>query len=424
MIDLDLLRKQPDKFEAELKRRGIAGVDLKKIIKLDEARREAITALEQARAEHKRESEAIAKTEPAKRKMAITKAKKLAEKVRGLEPAVAKVDDQVRDLVALLPNIAHESVPAGKSEKDNKVDALVGEKPMFDFTPKAHWQLAEKLGLLDSKRGARVSGARFNYLKGDLVRLELALLQFALNELQQKGFTPMLHPLLVKEEAMYGAGMFPLDRQEVYALKDDALYLSGTSEIPLLNYHAHEVIDVAKEPLKYAGFATNFRREAGAYGKDMHGMIRTHQFDKLEMLVFVSQEQSWDFFEGELLATAEGILQKLGLHYRRLVLCSADLPRKFQKTYDLEVWLPSENRYMETNSISHAGDFQARRLGIKYKTADGQRRYAHTLNATACVFSRVPVAIMENFQTADGRVKIPEVLQPYLNNQEYLGEKI
>ncbi|MFO0705162.1 MAG: serine--tRNA ligase [Candidatus Andersenbacteria bacterium] len=422
MIDLDLLRQHPGKFEAESKRRGLKDVDIKKTLKLDAVRRTAIQALEEARAEHRTQSEEIAKVPSVKRKAAILKATALAAKVKKLEPAVEKAEASFREVAALLPNLAHESVPAGKNSVDNKVEAVVGEKPVFDFTPKPHWQLAEKLGLLDSKRGTRLSGARFNYLKGDLVRLELALLQFALDEVLQKGFTPVLHPLLVKEEAMYGAGMFPLDRSEVYALKDDALYLSGTSEIPLLNYHAHEVIDVAAEPIRLTGFATNFRREAGAYGKDMHGMIRTHQFDKLELFMFVSQEQSWDMFNNELLPIAEGILKKLGLHYRRLVLCSADLPRKFQKTFDLEVWLPSENRYLETNSISHAGDYQARRLGIKYKTKDGQRRYVHTLNATACAFSRIPVAILENYQQADGRVAIPEVLQPYLGNQDYLGQ--
>ncbi|MFH0831012.1 MAG: serine--tRNA ligase [Parcubacteria group bacterium] len=421
MIDLNLLRENPERLSAELKKRFIEGVDLSEIRELDERRRKAVTALEELRAQHRVESGKIAKATINKRKSLIDTARALAGKIKKQEPAVEKLELQFKEKIASLPNLSHSTVPQGNSAANNQVDSVVGEKPLFDFEPKPHWLLAGQLGLIDSKRASRLSGARFNYIKGDLVRLQFALLRFVLDELLQRAFTPMLTPVLVKEEAMYGAGMFPLDRQEVYGLADDQLYLTGTSEIALLSYHAHETLSLARGPLRYTGYSTNFRREAGAYGKDTRGLIRQHQFDKLEMFVFVSQEQSWDVFENELVGIAEGILKKLGLHYRRVILCSADLPRKFQKTYDLETWLPSEKRYLETHSISHAGDFQARRLGIKYVAANGQRRYAHTLNATACAFSRMPVVIMEQYQQGDGRIRIPEVLQPYMNNQEWLG---
>jgi seryl-tRNA synthetase len=419
MIDSQLLRNEPEKIKAEIKKRFIKDIDLDALTSLDEKRRAAIVALEEQRAEQKKMSREIAKLKGPEKKKKIAAAQKLADEVKKLEPKASELEATFTSAAALLPNFAHESVPVGATPRESKVAAVHGEKPLFDFPVKTHWQLAEQQDLIDSKRAARVSGARFNYIKGDLVLLEFALLQFALDELLQRGFTPMLTPTLVKEEAMYGAGAFPIDAKEVYSLTADKLYLIGTSEITLLNYHAHETIDLAS-PLRYAGFTTNYRREAGAYGKEIHGLIRQHQFDKLEMFVFAAQEESWAVYE-ELLSIAEGLLNKLGLHFRRLVLSTGDLPRKFQKTYDLEVWLPSENRYLETHSISHAGDFQARRLGIKYVNKKGERRYAHTLNATAFAFSRMPVVILENFQQADGTVKIPEALQPYLGNREVIG---
>jgi seryl-tRNA synthetase len=419
MIDFQLLRNEPEKIRAEIKKRFIKDINLEKLIALDEERRKAIAQLEEQRAEQKKASKEIAAAKGPDKKKKIAAAQKLAQEIKKLEPGVTDLESRFTGASALLPNFAHESVPVGATEKESKVASVSGEKPHFDFPVKSHWQLAEQQGLIDGKRAARLSGARFNYIKGDLVMLEFALLQFALDELLQRGFTPMLTPTLVKEEALYGAGTFPIDTKEVYSLPDDKLYLIGTSEITLLNYHAHETINLAA-PLRYAGFTTNYRREAGAYGKEMHGLIRQHQFDKLEMFVYASQEESWEVFE-ELLTIAEGLLNKLGLHFRRLILSTGDLPRKFQKTYDLEVWLPSENRYLETHSISHAGDFQARRLGIKYVNKKGERRYAHTLNATAFAFSRMPVVILENFQQADGTIRIPEVLQPYLNNREFIG---
>jgi seryl-tRNA synthetase len=419
MIDSQLLRNEPEKIRAEIKKRFIKDIDLDALTSLDEKRRAAIVALEERRAEQKKISREIAGLKGPEKKKKIAAAQKLAEDVKKLEPKASELETSFTHAAALLPNFAHESVPVGATPRESKVAAVHGEKPTFDFPVKTHWQLAEQQDLIDGKRAARVSGARFNYVKGDLVLLQFALLQFALDELLQRGFTPMLTPTLVKEEAMYGAGAFPIDVKEVYSLTADKLYLIGTSEITLLNYHAHETIDLAS-PLRYAGFTTNYRREAGAYGKEIHGLIRQHQFDKLEMFVFAAQEESWAVYE-ELLSIAEGLLNKLGLHFRRLVLSTGDLPRKFQKTYDLEVWLPSENRYLETHSISHAGDFQARRLGIKYVNKKGERRYAHTLNATAFAFSRMPVVILENFQQADGRVRIPEALQPYLGNREFIG---
>ncbi|MFO0702569.1 MAG: aminoacyl--tRNA ligase-related protein [Candidatus Andersenbacteria bacterium] len=256
---------------------------------------------------------------------------------------------------------------------------------------------------------------------GDLALLHDALVRFAVDELTQKGYTPILPPTLVSDETMYGAGMFPVDEQDVYRLPKDGLNLAGTSEISVLGFHAHDTLNLKKGPTKYVAYSTCYRREAGAAGKDQRGIIRMHQFDKVEMFTFAPEDASWDLLDNELVPLAEGILSKLGLHFRRVTLCTGDLARKNQKTYDLECWLPSEERYVETNSISNVGSFQARRLGIKYVAADGSRRYVHTLNGTAMAFSRLPSCILEQCQTADGKVRVPEVLQPYLGNREYLG---
>jgi seryl-tRNA synthetase len=421
MIDFELVREHTKRFEDEIRKRGLKSVDLKKVLSLDAERRAGIQKLEELRAEQKKLSEQVAKASPSEKKKLVTSARALAKKIKEVEPSVAKLERDFVAVASLVPTLAHSSVPVGTSSADNRVDALFGTKPVFDFAPKSHWQLFDQLGLVDTKRAARVSGSRFAYLTGDLVLLEWALLRFIMDDILQRGFVPMMTPTLVKEEAMFGAGMFPIDRQEVYALPDDGLFLIGTSEISMLNYHAHETLQLKDQPTRYAGFTTNYRREAGTYGKDVKGIIRMHQFDKLELFVFISQESSWQYFEKELISIPESILEKLGLHFRRVSLCTADLPRKFHKTYDLEVWMPSENRYVETHSISHAGDYQARRLGIKYVNAEGQRRYAHTLNATAMAFSRLPSAMAEQFQTVDGKIRIPEVLQPYLHNKEYLG---
>ncbi len=420
MIDLDLLRNKPELIKAELEKRFLKEPDVDELIKIDEERRQLISEIDDLRSEQKKQSKQISKLEPSEKKKAIAAGKKIAEDIKSLAPKLKKIDEKFFSLVSLLPTFAHQTVPVGKSETDNKVDGIFGEKPIFDFKIKNHWQLAEEMDWLDTKKAAKISGSRFSYVKGDLVRLDFALLRFAMDELAQKNYLPMLTPTLVKEEAMYGAGMFPVDKGEVYHLPEDELYLIGTSEITLLNYHAKEVLDLAEQPIKYAGFTTNYRREAGTYGKDMHGLIRGHQFDKLEMFIFSSQEESWSLLDNELLPLAEGLLSKLGLHFRRTILATGDLPLKMQKTYDLEAWLPSENRYLEMASISNAGDFQARRLNIKYVDKQGAKRYAHTLNGTAITFSRFPVVILENFQEADGKVRIPEVLQPYMDNNEYL----
>ncbi len=421
MIDLNLLKKNPDQIRAELKKRYLKEPDLDEVLKLDKQKRTLIKQLEDLRAKQKKVSQEIASLSRDKRSKKIVEGKKLSDEIKKLAPKVDTTTKEFLELTSLLPAIAHESVPVGRTASDNKVESVFGNKPQFDFNPRSHWQIANEMGWLDNAKAAEVSGSRFSYVKGDLVLLNFALLRFVLAELTQGGFIPMLTPTMVNERAMYGAGMFPIDKKEVYEVKDEKLFLIGTSEITLLNYHAREIIDVKNEPIRYAGFTTNYRREAGTYGKDMHGLIRGHQFDKLEMFIFSSQEQSWDILDNLLLPMGESILKKLGLHFRRVVLATGDLPRKMRKTYDLEVWLPSEKRYLELGSFSNAGDFQARRLNIKYKDAQGAKRFVHTLNGTALTFSRFPVVLIENFQQADGRVRIPEVLQPFMNNNEYLG---
>jgi len=420
MIDLEILRSDPDRVRAEIQKRHLDGPDVGEVLKRDKARRTIITKLDEFRVKLKAASDVVASAKGDARDQAVTQAKKLSADAKALEPDVKRAEAAFMELAAKLPTFAHESVPVGASADDNEVQATKGEKPTFDFAPKPHYEIAEKLGILDAKRAARVSGSRFHYAKGDLVLLQWALHRFVMDELTQRDFVPMLTPTLVNAGAMFGAGMFPVDTQEVYSVPADKLYLIGTSEITLVNYHAGETLDIKERPIMYSGFTTNYRREAGAAGKDTRGMIRGHQFDKLEMFVFASQETSWDILDKVLLPTAEGILEKLRLHFRRVVLATGDLPYKMQKTYDVEVWMPAEQRYVEVGSISNAGDFQARRLGIKYINNEGEKRFAHTLNGTAAAFSRLPAAIIENFQEADGRVRIPEVLQSHFGNKEYL----
>lgn len=421
MIDLELLRSNPQAIRDELKKRAIKDVDLDEVLKVDEQRRKAIVEVEAARAEQKKQSTELAKLPAAEKKTAIAATKKLAEKVKALAPKREELDAKLQELASRLPNIAHPSVPTGASEKDNKVEATHGDKPQHTFAVVPHWQLMEKLCWIDPKRSAKVSGARFHYMLGDLALLHDALVRFSMDELTQKGFTPILPPTLVNDETMYGAGMFPVDENDVYRLPKDGLNLAGTSEISVLGFHAGDVLKLDKGATKYVAYSTCYRREAGAAGKDQRGIIRMHQFDKVEMFTFAAEDKSWDILENELVPLAEGILKKLGLHFRRVVLSTGDLARKNQKTYDLETWLPSEQRYVETNSISNVGSFQSRRLGIKYVAADGSKRFAHTLNGTAMAFSRLPACIVEQLQTAEGKVRVPEVLQPYLGNRELLG---
>ncbi|HWL64770.1 MAG TPA: serine--tRNA ligase [Actinomycetota bacterium] len=410
MIDLRLLRDDLPAVEASYARRGgVEGLD--RIVELDADHRKILAEIERLRADQNRASKAIGQASPEDRPAAIADAKKLADAIKELEPQLDSVATELEKLAAALPNLPHESVPQGASEEENAVEREVGDKPSFDFEPKEHDELGEALGLFDQERAAKASGSRFVYLTGRGALLELALVRFTVDFLWDKGFTPIIPPMLVRERAMYGTGFFPADEFEYYRVERDDLYLAGTSEVPIAAMHSDEIFEGSGLPVRYAGFSTCFRREAGSYGKDTKGLIRVHQFDKVEQFSFAHPDTSWDEYE-VIRANQEAILQALEIPYRVLVMCGGDLGSAAAKKVDNEAWLPGAGRYMEVTSATNATDYQARRLQIRVKEKDGNR-YAHTLNGTACAVGRTIVALLENHQRADGSVEIPEALKPY-----------
>ncbi len=342
----------------------------------------------------------------------IDSLREVSERLKDLEPLLQSVTDDLEGLLARLPNLPHPSVPDGESDEDNMVERVVGDPPSFGFEAKDHLDLGEPLGMIDMERGARTSGSRFAYLLGPAVWLQFALVRYALDALVRHGFTPVVPPVLVREEALFGTGFLPGGEEQLYATREDDLYLVGTSEVPLASFHADEILEPDRLPVRYAGYSTCFRREAGTYGKDTRGIFRVHQFDKVEMFSFVPAESSWDEHEF-LLSVEEEIVGGLGIPYRVVNVCIAELGDPYAKKFDIEGWLPGQGRYREITSCSNATDFQARRLGVRVRTADGNRP-VHTLNGTAVAIGRMLIAIMENNQREDGSIEVPEALHPHL----------
>ncbi|MDP1709735.1 MAG: serine--tRNA ligase [Candidatus Komeilibacteria bacterium] len=404
MLDINYIRQNSEKVKQNNKIRK-CNVAVDKILDLDRERRDLVMAIDTARSELNAKS----KTKPSPEE--IKRLKALGEDIKKQEEKLVPIEAELNDLLIRLPNITHESVPVGQDETGNVVAKTWGKIPKFKFPPKEHWQLGEELDLIDSERGAKVSGARFWYLKNDLVMLNFALIQYAAKFMRDRGFTPMLPPMLVRERAMFGTGFFPADANEIYQVNDeeDKMYLIGTAEVPLASYHADEVIGVAKEPIKYFGFSSCFRREAGTYGKDMKGILRGHQFDKIEMFIFANEEESWPMHE-YMLAMAEEFWQSLKIPYQVLNMCSGDIGAPNAKKYDIEGWLPGQGKYREVASCSNDTDFQARRLNIKYIDKNGNKKFVHTLNNTVCALGRTMIMIMENYQQKDGTIKVPKVL--------------
>jgi seryl-tRNA synthetase len=410
VIDLKLLRDDLDSVRTAYERRG--GVpQLEELAELDRQRRRLLGEVESVRAEHNRASRAIATTAPDERPAAIAEARVLADRLKELEPELERAEAEITRLAAYLPNLPHESVPQGASEAENVVEREVGDKPEFDFEPLDHATLGRRLGIFDAERAAKTSGSRFVYLTGAGAILELALARFAIDVLGQRGFTPVITPVLVRERAMYGTGFFPTEEREIYTIERDDLYLAGTSEVALAGMHADEIVDIADLPLRYAGFSTNFRREAGSYGKDTQGLVRLHQFDKVEQFSYSHPDTSWEEYDF-ILANQEALLQALEIPYRVLLMCGGDLGPMAAKKKDHEAWLPASKRYMEVTSATNATDYQARRLQVRFREG-GKSRLVHTLNGTACAIGRTIVALLENHQQADGSVEVPKALRPY-----------
>jgi seryl-tRNA synthetase len=412
MLDVKAIREDPESFRIGLARRNL-GDAVDQLLEADSRRRELTRRVEELRAEQNRASKEIGRAEPDQRQQLIDEVAKVSAELKELEPQLSEAEAELAELLAKTPNVPDASAPDGFTEEDAVEIRRSGDPPAFEFSPRDHVALGELLGVLDVERGARTSGSRFVYLLGDLVLVQLALMRNAVDTLVDKGFVPVIPPVLVREEAMYGTGFLPTDAVNIYRTDEDELYLVGTSEVSLAAFHLGDILDEGDLPLRYAGYSTCFRREAGSYGKDLGGMFRVHQFDKVEMFVFTTPETSWDIHE-EMVTIEEEIVSELEIPYRVVNVAAGDLGGSAAKKYDIEAWLPGQGRYRELTSCSNTTDYQARRMQTRVRRGDGSLEVLHTLNGTATAIGRTLIAILENHQEPDGSVVIPEHLWKYL----------
>jgi seryl-tRNA synthetase len=412
VLDIRAIREDPERFRAGLGRRKMADA-VDELLAADERRRSLTVRVEELRAEQNRASKQIGKAQGDEKQSLIAAVAEVSKEIQKLEPQLADAESELNTLLARVPNVPHESAPDGFTEEDAVEVRRHGQPTTFDFEPKDHAALGELLGVLDTERGARTSGSRFVYLLGDIVQVQFALLRHALDVLVDKGFTPVIPPVLVREEAMYGSGFLPTDEVNIYVTQPDELYLVGTSEVSLAAFHMNEILDERDLPIRYAGYSTCFRREAGSYGKDLGGMFRVHQFDKVEMFSFARPEDSWDEHEF-MVGIEEQIVGNLELPYRVVNIAAGDLGSAAAKKYDIEVWLPGQNRYRELTSCSNYVDYGARRAQTRVRREAGDIEVLHTLNGTATAIGRTIIAILENGQQADGSVALPKVLHHFL----------
>jgi seryl-tRNA synthetase len=412
MLDIRAVREDPDRFRAGLARRDL-GEAVDRLLEADTSRRALTTRVDELRAEQNKVSKAIGAAQGDEKQRLIADVARVSAELKELEPSLNEAEGALSELLATTPNLPDASVPDGFTDDDAIEIKRVGEPPAFDFEPRDHAALGELLGVLDTDRGARTSGSRFVYLLGDLVFVQLALMRHALDILVTRGFMPVIPPVLVREEAMFGSAFLPTDEVNIYRTDADQLYLVGTSEVSLAALHMGEILDEADLPLHYAGYSTCFRREAGSYGKDLGGMFRVHQFDKVEMFSFATPETSWDEHE-LLLSIEEEIIGNLEIPYRVVNIAAGDLGGAAAKKYDIEAWLPGQDRYRELTSCSNYLDYGARRAQTRLRRTDGTVEVLHTLNGTATAMGRTLIALLENHQRADGSVELPEALHPYL----------
>lgn len=408
MIDVRRLREEAE-YRTGIERKRVSEGLLDEVLAADDARRALLAQVEELRARQNAASKEIGRSSPDERPAKIAAAGRLKEELTALEPALAEAEAALRELALQVPNPADPSVPDG-GEDDAEVVRVVGEPPP---EPPAldHATYAEQMGFVDSEHGAEVGGSRFAYVMREAVLVEFALVQWVLGRLVAEGFVPVVPPVLVREHVMEEAGFFPTDRNQVYDLPEDGLFLTGTSEVSLSALHRGELLDAGSLPRRYAGFSTNFRREAGTYGKDTRGIFRVHEFDKVEMFAFVEPDRSWEEHD-RILEIEESLVRDLGLPYRVVNVAAGDLGAAAAKKYDIEVWLPSEGRYRESHSASNYLDFSARRLRTRVRGEDGTS-LVHTLNGTACAISRTLVFLFEHYQQADGSFAVPDVLVPF-----------
>ncbi len=418
MLDIKLIRENPELVRDGMRRKCVDPQVVDNVLKLDEERRELRKQTEAEQARLNESSQKMATASPEERETLRADLRTLSDGIQDKNNKLGELDERFLVLMRIIPNIPDADVPDGKTDKENVVIRTEGVKREFGFTPKDHEELAQALDLLDMERGVKVSGAKFYYLKNQLVILENAVLRFALDVLRGKGFTLMTVPNMARADAFYGAGHFstPEDAEDgdAYRLERDNLYLVGTAEVGLVNYHADETLKEGDLPLRYAGISPCYRREAGTYGKETRGLYRVHQFNKVEMVTLVRPEDSVRE-HSMLLAVAEELLTKLGLHYQVVLNCAGDLGQPQSKKWDIETWMPGMGKYGETHSCSNDTDYQARTLNIKYRVNAQEKAtaYVHTLNNTALASPRILIALLENYQEEDGSITIPEVLRPY-----------
>lgn len=428
MLDIKLVREQPQLIEADLKKRGLSELvhDLHDLIKFDKERRALVAKVDKLRAERNALTKEIAQLRKEGKSVAtkLKAIKSIPEEIEDVEIRLNTLEDRCKALLLKLPNILHESVPPGKSEDDNVEIRRWGKLPTFDFEPRGHEELALGLGCLDIERAAKTTGARFYFLKNELVVLNHAVLRFALDRLMQKGYSAVQPPFMMRRRPYEGVIDMADFESVMYKVEAEDAYLIATSEHPLIAMHMDEVLDEGRLPLRYVGISPCFRTEAGSHGKDTKGIFRVHQFDKVEQIIFCRPEDGWKLHE-ELIANAEDIFRALEIPHRVVDVCMGDIGTLAAKKYDLEAWLPAPGRYREMCSCSNITDFQARRLGIRWRKGEGvaPAGFVHTLNSTAVATPRALVAILENFQQEDGSVRIPKALWPYTGFKEIVPKK-
>jgi seryl-tRNA synthetase len=427
MLDLKLVRDNLELVRARLRDRGVA-LDFGEFLAADEARRRLLTEVEQLKHRRNTVSEEVGRRKKGGEDAGplIAEMREAGDRIKALDQAVKDSEEQIQRLLLTVPNLAHASVPVGPDGGGNLEVRRWGEPRRFDFTPKPHWEIGEALGLLDFERASRMAQARFVVLTGMGARLERALINFMLDlHTKEHGYTEIFPPLLVNAAAMTGTGQLPKFAEELFKTQDESLYLIPTAEVPVTNLHREEILPPGRLPLSYVAFTPCFRREAGSYGKDTRGLIRQHQFNKVELVKFAEADRSYEALE-QMTRDAETVLQRLGLPYRVVLLCTGDMGFSAAKTYDLEVWLPGQSApgaYREISSISNCETFQARRASIRYRTGPKTpAEYVHTLNGSGVAVGRTVVAILENYQEADGSVRVPEALRPYLDGLERIAK--
>ncbi|WP_421354833.1 serine--tRNA ligase [Streptococcus suis] len=422
MLDIKRIRTDFDGVAAKLATRGVAAETLADIKELDAKRREILVTVEELKAERNTVSAEIAQAKRNKENAddKIAAMQKLSADVKNLDAELLEIDEKLNTILTVLPNTPHDSVPIGADEEENVEVRRWGTPREFTFEPKAHWDLGEDLDILDWERGAKVTGTRFLFYKNLGARLERALYNFMLDEHIAEGYQEIITPYMVNHDSMFGTGQYPKFKEDTFELADTNFVLIPTAEVPLTNYYRNEILEEKDLPIYFTAMSPSFRSEAGSAGRDTRGLIRLHQFHKVEMVKFATPEQSYDELE-KMTANAENILQKLGLPYRVLALCTGDMGFSAAKTYDLEVWIPAQNAYREISSCSNTEDFQARRAQIRYRdAADGKVKLLHTLNGSGLAVGRTVAAILENYQNEDGSVTIPEVLRPYMGGAEVI----